>query len=79
MLTVDRPADMKAHVGEDMGASDWLTVDQAMIDKFLSFGTTAAPRSGGASTTPVTAVAPAPPGEAPIYNNKSEPYDVAPC
>ena len=34
MLTVDKPADMKAHVGEDMGASDWLTVDQAMIDKF---------------------------------------------
>jgi len=34
MLTVDRPADMKAHVGEDMGASDWVTVDQAMIDKF---------------------------------------------
>lgn len=34
MLTVDKPADMKAHVGEDLGASDWLTVDQAMIDKF---------------------------------------------
>jgi acyl dehydratase len=34
MLIVDRPADMKAHVGEDMGRSDWLTVDQAMIDKF---------------------------------------------
>lgn len=34
MLIVDRPADMKAHVGEDMGASEWLTVDQPMIDKF---------------------------------------------
>jgi acyl dehydratase len=34
MLTVDRPADMKAHVGKDLGASEWLTVDQAMIDKF---------------------------------------------
>ena len=34
MLTVDKPADMKAHVGEDMGSSDWVTVDQAMIDKF---------------------------------------------
>jgi len=34
MLTVDKPADMKAHVGEDLGASDWVRVDQAMIDKF---------------------------------------------
>ena len=34
MLIVDRPADMKGHVGEDLGASDWMTVDQAMIDKF---------------------------------------------
>ena len=34
MLTVDKPSDMKAHVGEDIGASDWMTVDQAMIDKF---------------------------------------------
>jgi acyl dehydratase len=34
MLIVDRPADMKSHIGEDMGHSDWLTVDQAMIDKF---------------------------------------------
>ena len=34
MLTVDKPADMKAHVGEDIGSSDWVTVDQAMIDKF---------------------------------------------
>ena len=34
MLTVDTPADMKAHVGEDIGTSDWVTVDQAMIDKF---------------------------------------------
>jgi len=34
MLTVDKPADMKAHVGEDVGTSDWVTVDQAMIDKF---------------------------------------------
>jgi acyl dehydratase len=34
MLTVDKPSDMKAHVGEDMGASDWVTVDQAMINKF---------------------------------------------
>jgi acyl dehydratase len=34
MLVVDRPADMKAHVGQTLGVSDWLTVDQAMIDKF---------------------------------------------
>ena len=34
MLTVDKPADMKAHVGEDIGISDWVTVDQPMIDKF---------------------------------------------
>ena len=34
MLIVDKPADMKAHVGEDLGHSDWITVDQPMIDKF---------------------------------------------
>ncbi len=34
MLTVEKPADMKAHVGQDIGASDWVTVDQTMIDKF---------------------------------------------
>jgi acyl dehydratase len=34
MLVVDRPADMKAHVGQKLGISDWVTVDQAMIDKF---------------------------------------------
>jgi acyl dehydratase len=34
MLTVDKPADMKAHIGEEMAASDWLLVDQPMIDKF---------------------------------------------
>src|ERR1700676_5252913 len=34
MLTVDRPADMKAHAGEDVGTSEWVVVDQAMIDKF---------------------------------------------
>jgi anionic cell wall polymer biosynthesis LytR-Cps2A-Psr (LCP) family protein len=53
--------------------------DQAMIEKFLTFGTITSSRSGGATNTPVTAVAPAPPGEAPIYNNQSEPYDVTPC
>jgi acyl dehydratase len=34
MLEVERPADLKAHVGEKIGTSDWVTVDQAMIDKF---------------------------------------------
>jgi acyl dehydratase len=34
MLTVDKPADMKAHVGEKIGTSDWVLVDQKMIDTF---------------------------------------------
>ncbi|HQT75494.1 MAG: hypothetical protein B7Z80_01410 [Rhodospirillales bacterium 20-64-7] len=34
MLEVERPADMKNHVGEDMGVSQWVTVDQAMINAF---------------------------------------------
>jgi LCP family protein required for cell wall assembly len=56
------------------------TADQAMIEKFLAFG--APPGSHPKPTglaTPVTAVAPAPAGESPIYNDQPEPYDVAPC
>ena len=34
MLVVDKPEDMKAHVGEDIGTSDWVLVDQTMINKF---------------------------------------------
>ena len=34
MLTVERPADMKAHVGQNIGTSDWVLVNQTMIDKF---------------------------------------------
>ena len=34
MLVVDRPAEIMAHVGQRLGVSDWVTVDQAMIDKF---------------------------------------------
>ena len=34
MLTVNKPAEMKAHVGEEIGTSDWVTVDQPMINKF---------------------------------------------
>lgn len=34
MLEVEKPADMKAYIGKPLGSSDWITVDQAMIDKF---------------------------------------------
>jgi acyl dehydratase len=34
MLEVERPADMAAFAGKNLGTSDWLTVDQAMIDRF---------------------------------------------
>jgi acyl dehydratase len=33
-LTVEKPQDLAQHVGKDLGPSDWVTVDQAMIDKF---------------------------------------------
>ena len=33
-LTVDQPKDLAQHVGKALGPSDWMTVDQAMIDKF---------------------------------------------
>ena len=34
MMEVDKPADMKAHIGKQIGTSEWVLVDQAMIDKF---------------------------------------------
>ena len=34
MLEVERPADMKAHVGKTVGTSEWVLVDQAMINAF---------------------------------------------
>ena len=34
MLSVEIPQDLKQHVGEEMGVSDWVTIDQARIDKF---------------------------------------------
>jgi acyl dehydratase len=34
MLTVEYPKDLKEHVGRQIGPSDWVVVDQAMIDKF---------------------------------------------
>jgi acyl dehydratase len=33
-LTVEYPKDLTAHVGRELGPSEWMTVDQAMIDKF---------------------------------------------
>jgi acyl dehydratase len=33
-LTVERPEELLQHVGRDLGPSEWLTVEQAMIDKF---------------------------------------------
>lgn len=34
MLEVEKPADMKAHIGEHLGTSHWITIDQTMIDMF---------------------------------------------
>src|SRR5216684_7900966 len=34
MLVVQTPQDLKQHIGKTLGPSDWITVDQAMIDKF---------------------------------------------
>jgi acyl dehydratase len=33
-LTVESPKDLKDHIGRELGPSEWMTVDQAMIDKF---------------------------------------------
>ena len=34
MLVVDRPIDLSRYVGKTLGTSDWVTIDQAMIDGF---------------------------------------------
>jgi len=34
MLEVERPADMKAHIGKSIGTSEWVLIDQGMIDRF---------------------------------------------
>lgn len=34
MIEVERPADLARYVGQEIGVSDWFTVDQPMIDKF---------------------------------------------
>jgi acyl dehydratase len=33
-LTVERPEELLQHVGRELGPSEWLTVEQAMIDQF---------------------------------------------
>lgn len=33
-LTVEKPAELAQHVGRELGPSEWMTVDQAIIDKF---------------------------------------------
>ncbi|HEX3176720.1 MAG TPA: MaoC family dehydratase [Methylomirabilota bacterium] len=33
-LTVEHPEELLQHVGRELGPSDWMTVEQAMIDKF---------------------------------------------
>jgi acyl dehydratase len=34
MLELETPQDIVKHVGRELGPSDWMTVDQTMIDKF---------------------------------------------
>ena len=34
MLEIETPQDMKAYIGKDMGHSEWVTIDQPMIDLF---------------------------------------------
>ena len=36
MLEVSSPQELVAHVGKPIGTSDWLTVDQTMIDAFAA-------------------------------------------
>jgi acyl dehydratase len=34
MLELESPLDLRQHIGRELGPSEWLTVDQAMIDRF---------------------------------------------
>jgi acyl dehydratase len=34
MLEVERPAEMKAYIGKPVGTSEWVLIDQAMINAF---------------------------------------------
>jgi acyl dehydratase len=36
MLELEKPQDLLQHVGRELGPSEWMTVDQAMIDKFAA-------------------------------------------
>ncbi|MDR7097457.1 MaoC family dehydratase [Hydrogenophaga laconesensis] len=36
MLTIDTQMDLTNHVGEEIGCSDWVTIDQKMIDDFAA-------------------------------------------
>jgi len=35
-LTVEKPSELTQHVGRELGPSDWMTVDQVIIDKFAA-------------------------------------------
>jgi acyl dehydratase len=35
-LTVETPKELEQHVGRELGPSEWVTVDQAIIDKFAA-------------------------------------------
>jgi acyl dehydratase len=35
-LTVETPKELQQHVGRELGPSEWVTVDQAIIDKFAA-------------------------------------------
>lgn len=34
MITVDTLSELADHVGEDLGCTDWIVIDQALIDRF---------------------------------------------
>jgi acyl dehydratase len=34
MIEIERPADLSQYIGNEIGVSDWVTVDQAIINKF---------------------------------------------
>jgi len=36
MLELETPLDIKQHLGRELGPSEWMTVDQPMIDKFAA-------------------------------------------
>ncbi len=36
MITVETPMDLKAHEGQELGRSDWMTIDQPMLSAFAA-------------------------------------------